>query len=1133
MSTLQIVFEAVPGLTGADQAFTSAEREDGGHVLPQVVLESYDNLLGYPQELRIIETADGSAPLRQWLQNNWTALPFPDHLPVYGRLVVIPGLPVPAEVVRGPETPAGDVRVSVTWQLIYRSEKGVQSEDFGSVELTFGSEAGPQQAAPLLDGIPRHVGPEPVFNNFAAVDFGNTGSTATIYNGEENVIWRIDPEQGRSLGASLAEIVHRAPGAEPAAPPSWAAAAELLATRVLAGQPADERTPRRLAELLTLGDGPAAALVEGTAHELEKLARTAGLSEWLVPRLHAAYDRAFRVPPLTRLGLRRVDFLSGASTTYEVPSVLTVTDGRLALGMDESSSPVRGLKRRLRRPGPIPVPGLGANVEHSSDDLIALAFVRLIESTQENIRHPQTGELRHLTELVVTHPTTTPPDAQNRLNHLLLEKCGLQQVVLRYDEGVAAGLFFVMRDFAGSPGSGVEALRAASHKLPDQEHDTWRQTMLVVDIGGGTTDIALLGLTLTDYSQPMTKEQSRVRGRRYELRPEVLGSSGHPDLGGDYLTLRVYYLLKAAFADYVLELAHEEQSAAAGGGWSTDSPGLGAELLGLLPDELAATATEPPRKLAAEVLGHLSGRVLPKTLAPEGVAAVLAAVLPTGWEPGANLENPLFRKVWADAERAKILLGSAPSDGAEPVWTVTRTQVIGWLNDLTDQERAAGLRALLDRRETEHLFDIRREDFTRLAVPVFREAAAIAVELVQSRFGQDPSLTLDRIILCGRSTSMQIVLDSVAEEIAPRTLANGRPVFHNPAAIDVEAPFAKQATSIGAAWAHARSLARTRSGLRADDDADNLRTSTVDIEVGDLSATLPCDFSLIDNNVERALVFAVGTPYDAVPGGRLAVRSPWIRPDLSIDLHRPLNGEISMSWGTYNVRRKALDQGVTLDEELWAGRLSEGVEPVVRMMMEIDERLEPRIHFRQGEHAHHVVDGPYLDLAELGCARLGEDGHLTGLAGRVTMAGINRDGAVTEPVEVLPHWAEAAKLTERLPDTFHHSQDLAGPDEPVPGLLVPFAPVPAAKEYAFAYVAEDGTERPLGRLKAPVGPRRTSRYLSLDSLGRLRVHATVPPFLEAKDLRTVQAHPGTVYSALMTQDLDSLYPDWNPFSGRH
>ncbi|WP_380282391.1 hypothetical protein [Kitasatospora purpeofusca] len=1133
MSTLQIMFEAVPGLTGADQAFTSAEREDGGHVLPQVVLESYDNLLGYPQELRIIETVDGSAPLRQWLQNNWTALPFPDHLPVYGRLVVIPGLVVPAEVVRSPQAPAGDVRVGVTWKLIYRNEKGVQAEDFGAVELTFSSEAGPQQAAPLLDGIPRHIGPGLEFNNFAAVDFGNTGSTVTVYNGEENVIWRIDPEQSRSLGASLAGVVHRAPGAAPAAPPSWAAAAELLAARVLAGRPQGERTARRLAELLTLGDGPAAALVEVTAHEVEKLARTAGLSEWLVPQLHTAYDRAFRVPPLAQLGLRRVDFLGGASTTYEVPSVLAVTGGRLTLSVDESNSPVRGLKRRLRRPGPVPVPGLGAGVEHSSDDLIALAFVRLIESTQENIRHPQTGELRHLTELVVTHPTTTPPDALNRLQQLLLDKCGLRQVVRRYDEGVAAGLFFVMRDFSGRTGSGVEALRAASRKLPDQERDTWRQTMLVVDVGGGTTDVALLGLTLTDYSEPMTEEQARVRGRRYQLRPEVLGSSGHPDLGGDYLTLRVYYLLKAAFADYVLELAHEEQSAAHGGEWGAGSPGIADELLTLLPDALAATATEPPRKLAAEVLSHLDNRVLPKTLAPEGVAAVLAAILPTGWEPGANLENPLFRKVWADAERAKILLGGAPAEGAEPVWTVTRTRVIEWLNDLPDQERATGLRTLLDRRESEQLFDIRREDFARLAVPVFQEAAAIAVDLVQSRFGQDPSLTLDRIILCGRSTSMQIVLDSVAGEIAPRSLPNGRPVFRNPAAIDVEAPFAKQATSIGAAWAHARSLARTRSGLRAGDDVDNLRTSTVDIEVGDLSATLPCDFSLIDSNNERALVFAVGTPYDAVPGGRLAVRSPWTRPDWSINLHRPLNGSVSMGWATYDVRRKALDQGVTLDEELWAGRLSDGVEPAVRMMMEMDERLEPRIYFRQGDHAHHVVDGPPLDLAALGCARLGEDGHLTGLAGRVTMVGVNRERVLSEPVEVLPHWTDTAKLTDRLPDTFHHSHDLAGPDEPLPGLLIPFAPVPSATDYVFAYVAEDGTEKPLGRLTAPAGHRRTSRCLSLDSLGRLRVHATVPPFLRAKDLRTVQEHPGAVYSALMTQDLDSLFPDWNPFSGRH
>jgi hypothetical protein len=1130
VSTLQITFEAVPGLTGADQAFTSAQRDDGGHSLPQVVIEAYDNVLCYPQELRIIETADGSPPLRQWLRNNWAAMPFPDHLPVYGRLVVVPGLQVPADVVDTAGAPGGVVRVQVTWKLVYRDEKGSQAEDFASVELTFTADAGHTPAGPLLDGIPRHIGDGMVFNHFAAMDFGNTGSTVTVYNGEENVIWRIDPEQSRSLGASLAAVIRHDPAAAPAPPPSWAASVEQVAVRALAGEPEADRTPRRLAELLTAPDGPAPGLVDGTAYELEKLARTAGLSDWLAPRLHTAYDRAFRVPPLARLGLQRVDFRSGASTTYEVPSTLAVSNGVLSLSVGDSGAPVRGLKRRLRRPGPVPVPGLGPDVVHNSGDLLALAFVRLIESAEQNIRHPQTQQIRHLTEVVVTHPTTTPPDALNRLETLLLTKCGLQQVVVSYDEGVAAGLFFVMRDFSGSTGTGVEALRAASRRLPGGERESWQQTMLVVDIGGGTTDVALLGLTLTDFSGPMTEEQARVRGRRYQLRPEVLGSSGHPDLGGDYLTLRVYYLLKAAFADYVLGLAYEEHMAEEDDG--VVASGVGNDLLTLLPDVLAPTATSGPRSLAAEVLSHLSGTELPKTLAPEGVAAMLASVLPTGWEAGAGEENGLFRKVWADAESAKIALGRAPGD-EDAAWPVTRTQVIGWLNELSDQDKAAGLRKLLDRRDGEHLFGIRQADFRRLATPVFREAAAIAVDLVQNRFGQDDALTLDRIILSGRSTSMQIVLDSVAEEIAPRSLPDGRPVFRNPAAIDVEAPFAKQATSIGAAWAHARSLANTRVGVSSAEDGDSLRTSTVEIEVGDLSTTLPCNFQLIDNNNDPALLFEVGKPYEAVPDGRLAVRSGWDLPDRVINLHRPLNGRISMSWATYDVRRKALDQGVTLDEELWWGRLSDGVEPAMKMMMEIDERLEPRVYFRQGDHAHYVVDGPFLDLAALGCAQLGEEGHLVSLAGAIRMSGVSRQQIPTEPVTVVPRWTDDARLTERLPDTFHHDHDLAGPDEPLPGVLIPFAPLPSSSEYVFECVAADHSVTPLGRLKAPVRHRRTPQYLSLDSLGRLRVHAAWPPFLEAKDLRTVQEHAGTVYSAPMTQNLESLYPDWDPFSGKH
>ncbi|MFD9002287.1 hypothetical protein ACFV0T_15140 [Streptomyces sp. NPDC059582] len=1139
MSILNITFEPVAGLLGTDQVFTSVE-QDGRYPLPAVALDAVNAVLGYPRELSVVQTEGGPAALRQWLENNWICEAFTGQHPVYGRQVVIPGFSIPAEVVRPPGTPAGDVRVTISWKLSFHDEKSVSGEDFAPVELTFSTEAATPSAAPLLDGIPRHVGDRPVFVHFAAVDFGNTSSTATLYNGEENITWRIDPAQGRTLAVELAAALRphtTSPGGSAATadglrkpPAQWTGRADELAAAVLSARPEAERTASRLVELLTVGgDGPDRRLVERTAQELERLARTAEHADWLVPRLFRAYDRAFRVPPLKRLGLERINF--GETTdTYEVASALNVRDGALHLS-DQHSGSLRGLKRMLRRPDRVPVPRLGEGVVHHSDDLVALAFVRLIEAVETRTRHPQSQEQRHLVEAVITYPTTTSPDVQKRLENVLRAKAGLSQVFVSYDEGVAAGLFFVLRDFSGNTGSGVEALRAAARPLPGRPFPTWRQTMLVVDIGGGTTDIALLGLTLTDYSGTLTDDEARTRGRRYELRPEVLGSTGHPDLGGDYLTLRVYYLLKATLIDRLVRQAYETEQAGSAGTGAGTGTGAYRELLDLIPESLTTGSSGPPR-LAPAVLAHLSGSELPHRLAQDPVRTALANVLPTGWARGDARENPVFHALWAAAEEAKIHLGA---DGTVP-WRALRPDVIKWLSGVPTEGPGRTVLDLVEQIDDPEILTLAKDDFDRIAAPVFREAATIAVELVQSRFALDETLALDRIILSGRSTSMPLAKESVADEIAPFRLPDGRPLFRNPAAIEVEAPFAKQATSIGAAWAHARSRAARHQWTDGPGSAP--RTSTVDIMVGDICPTLPCDFSLVtaDNDLEK--VFTVGTPYEALANDRLAVRSGWHAASPVLDLHRPLNGRVSMSWGSFSVTRRAINDDVQLDDDLWWGRLSEGVKPGIRMQVEIDERLEPRLHFCNGRQAHLVVDragGQTVELAGTRHAVFGAEGHLTALLGTIRMYGVNRLGERTEPVVVVPAWADdGTPLSARLPEIFHPDHTLPGSGEPLPGLLVPVPPMAGSSQYVVEVVDADGQPHTLDRLPVPARRRAgTEQYVSLDSRGRLRVHGGRPPYLTTKSIHTLQEHPGAVYSTPMSQDLESLYPDWNPFNGKH
>ncbi|MFF9115816.1 hypothetical protein ACF09Y_09440 [Streptomyces massasporeus] len=1132
---LRIGFEPeLPGLYGGDHTF-GCVAQNGYYPLPTVVLLTRDGQLrAFPKDLAVTGTADGPPAARQWLENAWTpAGPlFPPGHPVHGRATAVSGLWLPCDVVHGPG-PQDPVRMQVHWRLVFADEHGTEHQDYATVTLVFGSTE-PQHSRPELKGLPRHIGDDTAFRDFAAIDFGTTSSTVTLYNADEVTIRPIDHAQEQAFARCLATVMDgtaQPPHGGSGAPAGWRAEAARIAATVLGTEPgraAGDEHPApdavaRLCELLRR-PSPDPGLIAAAGHALELSARGKG-GPWAVHGLQTAYEQAFRVPPLSRLGLSQVSF-SGVTRTYEVASALSVRDSALHLA-DEQAGAVRNLKRMLRRPGLVPVPALGPDVAHLSDDLVALAFVRFVEAAEPEIRNPQTGEPRRLVELVVTSPTTTPPDARARLTKLLAEQVDISGVVTDYDEGVSAGLFHLMRDFSGDAGAGVESLRARAHPVAGTSRPTWFHTVLIIDVGGGTTDIALLGLTLTELTDELP-EEDRPHGRTYELRPEVLGSTGHPDLGGDYLTLRVYYLLKATLVDAFLRLAHARSTADETGGGSDP----GTEMLGLLPQEFAPTVGGPG-SLAAEVVDHLSARDLPRLLVRPEVRQVLTQILPTGWEESDAHENALFHLLWAEAEQAKFRLGTENGEA----WKVSTTAVDSWLRQLpqdgADAKRHRDyLLELVSSHTPGEFLRLRPEDFRRIAEPVFQEAAAVALDIVQSRFERDErKLVLDRVLLSGRSTVMPVAEETVTLALATERRPDGSPLFENIRSVRAEPVYAKQATSLGAAWAHSRSRTRLRRG-GAKDIGGSGGATRVDIYAGDLSPTLPCDFEVLGPDNRPAKVLGVGEPYESLPDGAMVVRTGWGPPERMLNLLRPLNKEVKMNWAHFGVEREAVVQGVRLDPDLWWGRIADGVHPLVRMQIEVGQQLAPRVHYRLGDRAHLVVTGAVLDLVAVGLVTPDVDGLVLDLALGLSVHGVTRQGKRTERVTVLD--ASVWPTEERFPAFFHESQDLDAPGGPVPGVLLPFTAPRPADDYVVEAILQDGSRVELGRLPVPPRTRHEERHtLTLDGRGRIRVHRAVLPYLEAKDVRTMQDRPGSVYSAPMRQDLDSLFPDWSPFHGRH
>ena len=208
-----------------------------------------------------------------------------------------------------------------------------------------------------------------------------------------------------------------------------------------------------------------------------------------------------------------------------------------------------GIKQRLGNP--VPHEELGPGI--TTDDLIRGALgdllVRCDDFVETGAQNVGTGPIR---TVVITFPTMATPAVRHKLAEMLGQlRTGIVDNTL--DEAIAAAMFTVLRDFGSDYETGLELLRSQSREIvPDQK---WKQNLLVIDIGGGTTDIALLGLHLRDNTPEQVIRAAREsHGRFYELLPEVLGTTGRLQLGGELMSLRVFYWVKALIGDQLLKL---------------------------------------------------------------------------------------------------------------------------------------------------------------------------------------------------------------------------------------------------------------------------------------------------------------------------------------------------------------------------------------------------------------------------------------------------------------------------------------------------------------------------------------------------------------------------------------------------
>lgn len=1072
------------------------------------------------QEARISAVLDGRGDpsgLQVDIRSAWDAEPASgtDHVTARRELVVGRAVQVSRiDAVRS--APDAPVDLQVTWRFAYTDQMGVQIARPVTARLQFMPQnvAPPPKRLPLDAeaerlGVPatrRDIGPRAAFPYFAAVDFGTSASTVTVYDARRHTSWPIDPDQAHRLRTRVVDLLEQQP--ELLATP-WS---ELL-KRV---SDAVTRQHKQYADLTavlnrlraTSAGGAHDPLLDTVTWAIEQELGKAPqpLVSWLIPQLLACYDEAFGVPPIRQLDLFPV-MLDPLSSEREVPTIVVVVDDdpvEIELGSPAPDA-IRDVKSGLLKPKDLPGRRGQDGKDATYDDLIALVYHDLIQRTEKFLQREQEDRNEALDQLVVTFPTTTPPAVRLHLHRIIEHTLCITTPVTRYDEGVAAALYFLMRDFGGNrPEFGAEALRARSRRIATKPL-TWRQNMLVIDVGAGTTDIAVLRLTLIDDTWPIPGCNPAVQGRYYVLQPQVINSTGHPQLGGNYLTLRVAYWIKAAIIDALIGAADTEARR---------------RIAAIARQTLGQSDQELPSIAAKVVENGVEGP------APADVQPVLHRLLPTQGDAQA------FQLLWDLAEAVKIKLGAAEAAGTYTVPTDNLQALLAAI----DVKSADELLALLPPGGLE----LSAADFATLARPVLTHVVELAQWLVQQALRGQPAERLDRVVLSGKTSLMPLMQQVVAKHFA----AGDRKQWSvaNPAAIATEREYAKQAASIGASWAHAnRNLTSTQEGEK---DQLKMGRSVVNIDVENIFQALPCEFVLMRANQQQTPLLRAGTPLLEVDSlGTLAARvewtdeEPWRALVPGFDVHRPTRPGKTQTWGTYSFEREAKLEGFTLNRGLWFTDASGSTGARIHAQLEIDENLVPHLHISQGRPHYHVQPRSSRELRNslpTECYNATEY-RLRALPAEVIVIGRPYEGHDDGAQVLFPIWAPdgSSRVSDFFPEYLHDHAGLDSAD--TPGRIATLKPAPMPNgDYEFRLRFPGGEEKHIHTEQVPARDGRTLRYTAtLDVRGRLMIHRGYPPFWRATGLRDVEQHVGAVLRCDMQGGLPELEPSWDPFTGKH
>ncbi|MFC0864004.1 hypothetical protein ACFHYQ_17025 [Sphaerimonospora cavernae] len=959
---------------------------------------------------------------------------------------------------------------------------------------------------------PRRVAKNDRHSGFVAIDFGTTNTTMTLY--DRNVAER--PPLPAAQHAALLEAV-----------------TSLLTDGLPVTDMPRERHHKEwkgvldgiAADRLDRPDATAAALVQlikGTTAtspgELHDLIRdldrraatcTEAVRRWLRYRLHRCHEAAFTAPALEQRWLHVVTFgdlessevISRAEVRQENPLLVRLRPQTFE-GQEKTPVAVLNLKQLVTRVPPeshIDQENRAIGAEGLFAGVVSSLLGRGDGFIEEGRPAFGPGRLDHV---VLTYPTMSSPDVRRNLRRIVHETLGVTLVDTDYDEAIAAALFFLMRDLGPHYGTGLEALRARYRPVKGAT-GAYEENVLVIDVGGGTTDIALVRFLLKDRTARHRVEMLPYTGRDYSIVPTLRGTSGKAQRGGNFLTLRVFHWLKAVIADLVLRSAAESGS--------TDVR----QWLDLTVSELHPSRRDGKKylagKLQGDMLAVLRGGTAGRRMHDPDLFADVERVVRTHYrgdppldETSADRAGRLFDGLWRLAEKVKLSLNEQPEHVIDEL-------DLRPLIDIAFEESQTSQPGILQKPV---LGQATLHDITR---PMLEEIAQLALGLAQARL-DGPDDRLDRIVLTGKAGMTPLLRTVIKERFCAR---DADPAKFDSVEIVGERRYAKNAASIGAAWA-----AVVRGYHLSDDEVRNIVVhggTDVDIDIDNLFRNLPYTLIRGGGGDHDSTLFKVGDEFPQHRGGRSFLRSRLLRLGDGLTVQRVVYGGTNQEWGSFKWENALVDQqradpSFEINRTIWPAQISAQVE--------VDDHQELRLHLWRGEEPGYLVmDRDAIEVVHM-ADRLADQDIAFGLdmAERITVNRPTGNDDLGGSRVFTTHDSAAGPFFQRFTDDSGRSVDgvISGCPLPDP---------PRNGQWAF-FLDQDERSLELGTVTAPADAAYTSYWATLDETGSLRIHAERPDYWKARDVADLQDHSGKVLTLdISVRPQRGVDPD-DPYNGQ-